>query len=320
MKFFYFRLYFNFLLVMLFPCKSFAEENILGKIKQINTEKKSAAIAITAGSVLAVGDILVVPTSDLKQCELRVEEISSTDNIAIASTSTCSNAADIKIGTGVEKSLLSTKDFRIANGAEPAKITEPEKSDIPWRFGMGLSYSTNAKLAFDTITVSSGASILSADLNYKNTFSLEFDVRKMKSYSWGFIGGLTYDGARKFSGGSISGSGVTLAVTPENPSKIQTTVIYANAAYQWDSFYLPFGINYNFVKYTPPSTFNGTYDIAGSIGAQLGLGYYINSNFVAELCSRVVSANMKETEKGTTVDYGFGMLSSMQITAKYFFK
>ena len=321
-----FKKHLIYFLILLIPSFSFADENILGKVKQINYGKKLAAIELVNGSALAVGENVVITSADSKQCDLKIEEFIPSKNVAILNTSTCSFGNEIKVGQNIEKSLLGNKDFTNApkevskRESEVSKTAQAEGNERSWKTGVGISHGSNSTLKFDKITVANSATTMSGDLDYSNVFSAELDIRNMKSNSWGFISGLTLDGERKLTGGSITGAGVTLTTTATDPSKISTTVLYANAAYQWENFYLPFGFNYSFVKYTPPTSFQGTFDASGGLGAQLGMGYYVSSHFVSELFSRVVAVKLKSTTaSGLAVNFGDGFLSSIQLTAKYFF-
>ncbi len=188
-----------------------------------------------------------------------------------------------------------------------------------WRFGLGGSLSLSSKLKFDTVTTTGAVGNLVADLDYSNELSIEIEARKLNQMNWGFIGGLTYDAERKLTGGSVTGSGFSVAVNSGDPSKIQATIIYGNAVYRWNQFYLPFGLNVSSIKFTPSSSYRGSSSVDGGLGGQLGVGYYINNNFVTEAYSRVVAVKLRSTTSSSTTDYGTGFLSNFMLTGKYIF-
>ena len=196
--------------------------------------------------------------------------------------------------------------------------TKVENSD-QWHFGLGGSLSLRSKLRFDTVTATGVTGNLVADLDYSNVFSIELEARKINQMSWGLMGGLTFDGERQLTGGSITGGGVSLVVSDSDPSKIQATVIYGNAVYRWNQFYLPFGLNISAIKFTAASSFTGTSSASGGVGAQVGFGVYVKDNFVIEGYSRAVAVKLSSTSSSSTTNYGTGFLSNVMLTGKYIF-
>jgi hypothetical protein len=222
--------------------------------------------------------------------------------------------------------LLLTGIYSHAQGAAqpPAANDKPaieQSSKSGWNFAIGLGYSLSSKLKFDNgVGTSSGSSTsFSTDLDYKNTYSLSFEGRNMPSNSWGFMGGIQFDGEREFDGGTITSGGITATVSSSGGSKIQFTNLYANAVYRWDQFYLPFGLNVSSVKFTPASGSTGTSDASGGVGAQLGAGFALNENVALELFSRVVAIKLKGTTSTSTTDFGTGYLSTLIFQGKYIF-
>lgn len=196
-----------------------------------------------------------------------------------------------------------------------------------WQFGLGLSYALRTYLKFDSVVID-GSPGYSGEFEYTNSFSITADARWTAPNSWGFIGGITFDGERKFDSGTISaGGGVSFRLyAGENPSKLRTGVVYASAVYRWERIYLPFGVNVSWARFTPGrdsdiSTNGSTADVStsGGIGGQLGVGYYITPKFVVEGESRGAAVKLKATTPSSTTDFGRGLLYSLQVTAKYFF-
>lgn len=208
--------------------------------------------------------------------------------------------------------------------SKPSEITN-QKTDSgfdQWQFGIGGSFSASTKLKFPEGTVDSNK--FDADLDYSGGLSVELEARLMKPVSWGFQGGVVFDGERKLTGGLISTADERVTLSSADPSKIQATIIYGNAVYRWNQFYLPFGFNISSIKYTTPSNFSGTSSANGGLGAQLGVGVYINDNFVMEAFSRVVtvkltSENKNDLNEMVNTNWGTGSLSNIMITAKYIF-
>lgn len=198
---------------------------------------------------------------------------------------------------------------------------ESSTSERPWRFGVGGSLSLSSKLRFTEGRTDGFSGTFEADLDYTNALSLEFEARNTPDNSWGVIGGLTYDFERKFDGGTIKGGGQSATLSAgSDPSKLQMTVLYANAVYRWNEFYLPFGLNISLPKYTPPNSYTGTSDVKGGLGVQLGVGFYFTEHFVGEIVSRAAAVKMSGVSStGTKTDYGTGFFSTLMFTGKYLF-
>lgn len=188
-----------------------------------------------------------------------------------------------------------------------------------FRVGVGASISAFASEHYDDVVRSNVPGVFEADLDHETALSLELEGRFMKPHSFGGIIGLTYDFERDFNGGFVFGNGRSISISPSAPSSLQTTVVYANLAYQADALYFPFGLNYSFYDYTPTPGFTGTADLDGDVGLQFGLGLYVTPNVVLESMYRILSTEYREFDNGITTDYGDGSLTTVQFTMKYIF-
>lgn len=200
-----------------------------------------------------------------------------------------------------------------------SRISILSADDQILRLGVGASLSTLAEEHYDDVTRTGSPGVFEADFDHEFAFSLELEGRYMRSHSWGGFFGLTYDFERDFDGGTVFGNGRVIPISASNPSEIQTTVLYANIAYQWTHFYIPFGVNYGFFDYTPTPGYTGTADLDGDLGIQVGLGFMATYNFVLESMFRVLSTEYSETENGITTNYGDGTFKTLQLTVKYVF-
>lgn len=205
------------------------------------------------------------------------------------------------------------------------QTTAPEEpvQDDRWRFAVGLGYIVTAHgAAFDSIYYSDGSSsgIGTAELEYEATYSLLLEARYLPKRSWGFTGGLNYEGERKFDKGSLTINGTKVILTGgSGASSLQQTTLYANAVYRWGWFYLPFGVNATQLTFTPAEGFDGSYDEAGMMGAQLGAGFVVDDHFALELTSWVTTMELTTLDGTESLDYGEGILPSLYLFAKYVF-
>jgi hypothetical protein len=188
-----------------------------------------------------------------------------------------------------------------------------------FRVGVGTSLSLLAEEHYDDVTRSGVPGNFEAEFDHEPALSLELEGRYMAPNTLGVIFGLTYDFERDFDGGAVAGNGIVIPISSSNPSEIQTTVIYANLAYQLDRFYIPFGINYSSFDYTPTPSFTGTAMLEGDIGLQFGFGFYATNNIVFESMYRILATEYRETENNITTNYGDGTFKTLQLTLKYIF-
>jgi hypothetical protein len=227
-----------------------------------------------------------------------------------------------------EQSTVSTPAPAPSPSAAPRPMPSPTPiaaiaNEDSWRFAGGLSYMISASSAkFDNMSVTSGTltETGSASLDYSQVFSIAIEWRRSPKFSWGFSGGLNYEMERTFEGGKITSGGTTVTLSGgSGASKFQFTTLYGNAAYRWDTFYIPMGFNYSIVTFTPASGATGTSTPTGQIGAQLGIGNYFSDNFALELFSWVTATKLKSTSGSSTVDYGLGTFPSLRFGFKYIF-
>ncbi len=192
---------------------------------------------------------------------------------------------------------------------------ESAGSSGAWQWGAGASYSLTSRVRYDSITFTSGgiSQTGTGELDFDKGFSLEVDLRNMPANSWGFMGGLTVDLARKEGKGIAVFAGVA-QTTEDYNNKLQMTVISANAVYRWNEFYVPFGANLNSPSYNAPNV-----TTKGGVGAQIGFGYYVNSNVVIEGMSRATVLKQTSADSQGTTDFGTAYFSNLMLTAKYIF-
>ncbi len=219
-----------------------------------------------------------------------------------------------------EPSPTTNQSAPVEQPPAPTPEVAPKKS---WQFAIGLGYMVSAKRGtFSDGKLTSGSTVVpgSAELDYKPAASLILEARKLAPNSWGFLGGLNYEGERQLDSGTVRGGGeVLLLQGNSSSSKIQFATFYGSAAYRWDSFYLPFGLNFSAVKFTPAQGSAATHSESGGLGAQLGVGYAFDSGFAIELYDWLTTMNLKTSTATSTVDFGKGYFESIVLVGKYAF-
>lgn len=211
-------------------------------------------------------------------------------------------------------SLLTFISPTVLAQTTPAPVTQEnaEKAESGWQWGVGVGASTDTKWKFDE-------GMSQGELRYNNALALSLELRNQEANSWGFQVGTTYEFERTLKTGSLTFANVTTNLPTNNPPSIQMTVVYINGVYQWDHFYLPFGLNWTFVELTDSASIGGGSHHDSGLGAQLGFGWAFSQNIAAELLARTLTADaIFYTTSGQPILFQ-GHISSAVWTLKYFF-
>lgn len=186
-----------------------------------------------------------------------------------------------------------------------------------WKFGIGLGTSLNYLVALSGTGVSAGTPYFTTQtFQHEAATSIALDFRSLNRNSWGMIGGLEYETARALT--KFTANGLNGTVTSANAFKFQTHFIHFGTAYRWDIFYIPLGLAYGLTKFTPATgaTYTGTAE--NGMGAYIGMGWYVNDNFVIEYVSRSATTTLKLVA-GADNETTTGTIGSALLGVKYFF-
>lgn len=292
-------------------------------VKQVFTDR-GRVVAETSATELKVSDEMVITLEGGKQCALSILEVRG--SILTLDSENCRYNFDIKPGLILEKSLLSesvaTKaspqpSLAPAPQAPPEPLAlEPEKpknksleveseSSRKPKFVVGLAFSGRTSASGTGGTATGLIGTFTSEFEYKEGFTVSLEMRDSPSNSWGYGFGITYDSTREFDSGTFSSGGTTLTITSSGgASKIGSTSFEANAIYRWNEFYIPLGLNYTAMRFTPVPGYTGGYDIEGGFGAQLGFGIHVSDAVSLEMMSRASAYALKNSQGGTSVNYG----------------
>lgn len=290
---------------------------IMTTVKQVFNDR-GRIVAETSATDLKVNDEMVITFENGKQCALKVLEIR--ENYLTLNSENCRYNFDIKAGLSLEKSLLSAPEVNQAVATE-TKFNQPsslDRSENP-KDNAGLDTSAGRKskfvvgVAFSGRTSSSGTGgtatgllgTFTSELEYREGLSVSLEMRDSPSNSWGYAFGITYDSTREFDSGTFSSGGSTISITSTGgASKIGATSLEANAVYRWNAFYIPLGLNYTAIRFTPTPGYTGGYDVDGGFGVQLGLGAYLTDSVSVEMISRASAYSLKTNQGTTYSNYG----------------
>lgn len=292
-------------------------------VKQVFTDR-GRVVAETNQTDSNVSDEMVITFEGGKQCALPILEIRG--NILTLDSENCRYNFDIKPGLALEKSLLSES---VATKPSPQPSLEPTPQASPQtsvleseksksqadeldasssrkpKFVVGLAFSGRTTASGTGGTTTGLVGTFTSEFEYKEALSISLEMRNTPQHSWGYGFGLTYDATRDLDSGSFSSGGTTLLIsTAGGASKIGATSFEGNAIYRWNEFYIPLGLNYTAMRFTPVPGYTGGYDIEGGFGVQLGFGVHVSDAVSLEMMSRASAYALKSSQGGTSTNYG----------------
>ena len=271
--------------------------------------------------------------SDRSQCALKVVERKET--LVSLDISACAKRAELQVQTLLEPSLFfgDTKGI-VPSSVDPllmppsAVAAKPAEALIPAaetaqtqataedtterpRISIGLGLSLSPTIRFDEVRQPGYAGSVGVEVETSNGVAVSADVRYLRKNSWGFLGGVSYEPKRDIKSLKVSSGNVSISSSVSTVEGFSDWLFEGNAAYRWEGWYLPFGINYSYFQYTSEPGYTGGWELSGGLGLQLGVGYYLNRNLAIELWSRATTLNFKLINSGvTTLDFGRGVYSS----------
>jgi hypothetical protein len=190
--------------------------------------------------------------------------------------------------------------------------------------GMALAgYSISNKAKFDKVSFSSGGNSVSG--TYEASVDSAFYVGGGAIYTpnnaFGYSASLVFEMKREISSVVISSGGNSTTNTYTSKPSLQFIYVEANALYRMDQFYVPFGINYSMPTFTQSPESNGTFNIKGALGWQIGLAFIANENLHLSALWRVTSGEASGSYPSIPLDvnFGTGNLGGLAFQANYLF-
>jgi hypothetical protein len=221
--------------------------------------------------------------------------------------------------------LVSSLAFAQTPGAKPDPIMAPgaESEPVPvpavdedrtTRFGLGLFLDAANKIRFKDYD--NGAYKTDVDFDTESAWGISGSVQQLPRNSWGFLASLniyTKRDIKKIPSGTVLNSNGPV-------STLHMSTLDGSAAYRWQQFYIPFGLNISGLTYDDNGANpNINVKVTGGIGVQFGVGYMITQNFAAELLAKGVSFTMKTSGPSIPDETNTGIISSTNISARYIF-
>lgn len=167
-------------------------------------------------------------------------------------------------------------------------------------------------------TTTQGPLTIQYDLNPTEGILLEY--RNMPENAFGFQLGGEYDFPATVKQVTLTGSGGTMSAPVVSDVRLSELYAYANAAYRWTWFYLPFGLNISMPKLDGAPVGETYY---GGVGVQLGMGFQITDDIGVEFLGYATTINMyysSTTSNSTTsLDFKDGVVSGAKLAIKILF-
>lgn len=290
---------------------------ITSTVKQVFNDRGKVVAESTALD-LKVNDEMVITLENGKQCVLPILEIRG--NILTLDSEKCRYSFDIKPGLSLEKSLLSAEiiappEIKTTQLPQTPSAKEAEKLNrdlehedakprkIKILIGAAFSGRTSASGSSGTATGLIGT--FNSEFEYKEGFTLSLEMRDSPSHSWGYGVGISFDSTRELEAATFTSGGTTLiASSAGGASKIGSTAFELNSIYRWNEFYIPFGLNYTAIRFTPAAGYTGGFDVAGGFGAQLGFGLQPTESVSFEMISRASTYSLRTIQGTNSANYG----------------
>lgn len=311
------------------------KETKIGQVSQIFRDKKRAIMTIDPSVADAeVPPQVVVQLPAGEACEGKV--LQAQGGKALIDFADCSSFDKVKMSAAISPPLFvpssngpATEAILLPKAAptQPAPtetLAQPAPEEqARTKFSVGLGHHSGTEFRFNDANFYSGGATDTGTYSFTLDGALQLTLAAIRSEpnSWGFFAGITFEQKRdlKFETVTLDNGGTSTAYYVGERPTVQFTLIEANAIYRWNTFYIPFGLNYSLVKFTQPSSSTSVVDASGSMGAQLGIGFYVTDQFRIELLSQVIAAKMNITTPTVTAKLGTGSLSGMVLRFAYDF-
>lgn len=205
------------------------------------------------------------------------------------------------------------------NDSDSLKYTD--KSSQPFiKFAIGLGLNGEGTADSDLIITDLNDSSQyrgSAVFKVSSSMNLSVEGRYLQQNGWGAIVGADVDFSRDVESGSITLGGNTVRFSDSGQTDtLSTFIFHGSLAYKWNQFYIPFGLNISFIDYEAVGlSVNST----PTVGAQLGIGYELDTNFAFELHSRALGYKLDYIDDNLDIYFDEGVMTNILFKIKYIF-
>lgn len=201
---------------------------------------------------------------------------------------------------------------------QPAQAP-PTPTQTQFFIGFGYSLASHLELDDTTYTAGGRSNTWSEAAYVGSAPVVSLGLQYLPQKKWGYEFGASFDFKRKIKNSNTKANNFGTPGLISTGTGISYLTLVANAAFRWENFYLPFGLNYAKPFFNLPGTAVSKLSYSGQIGGQFGLGVFLDEHFRAEAHYRIMHFRTTETGTNYQLDYGDIYLNGILVNLKYGF-
>lgn len=271
----------NLIFVILFSVLANAGLMKIGTITAVLTSQKMAEIQIDASAGVQTVENVIIGSKQ-NNCDVKVTK--KTAKIILVDLTSCSDNSNYAVNS---EAYIYSEDY---SDEEPTlQPVLPQQAEMPPTTekneftNLGAGFRLNNSLKFEDVQAISGSTTEGSDVEYESdsaAFFIDFNHINARQNSWGWLLGLSYWNVKW---DKVKAFGSTIS---NNTTESSILNGYGSLVYRFNEGFLQFGFNLSSIN-TKNSPFLEV--SKGSLGAQLGGGFFLNKNLMFAIESKVIT-------------------------------
>jgi hypothetical protein len=299
----------------------------IGKVTQVFRDTQKAIVQLEGGADASSTKSVVVSTGPGEACEAMV--VSIIDQQMLVQFSGCAGFDKVRANSIVSRNPFEAVEEKheepklvqpVAPAAQPSEVENASETALNSAYDhnrprvvLSFGFNSGTEYKYNDFDYYSGGSFLTGEytLEVDPAFHFALGVMVARKHSWGAYVGISRESKRNVNSETVSINGITMTstITGEKPS-FTNTLLEFNSLYRWDQFYLPFGLNYSILSFSPADApANWTFEAEGSMGAQVGFGVFANDNVHFEFYTQVITNTLEITTPTETFKFNTGFMA-----------
>lgn len=230
--------------------------------------------------------------------------------------------------TKVESTGTSGGSVVVEKAAAPEIVTSnkliarPVESRKP-EVALSIHYSTIGRFLVTDGTQTVGTTKTTGyagDFNARTTMGFALSAWNTKRHSWGYMGGISFDGPREMSPlhwtSTVSGPAI---FSGGMGSTMFLALLEGNAVYRIEDVYFLSGLNASIPGYKKAHAEPGTTTLRGGLGLQFGIGAFANEAVSFEAMYKVISIGVNYKDPSVEFDSNSVISDGFQFQTKFTF-
>lgn len=266
--------------IVLFSVSANAGLMKIGTVTAVLTSQKTAEIQIDSSIGIQTVESVILGS---KQTNCDVKVTKQTAKIILVDLTSCSDNSNYAVNS---EAYIYSEDYseepiqQSAPAQQPETPPTAEKNEFT---NLGAGFRLNNSLKFADVQAISGSTTERSDIEYQSdsaAFFIDFNHINARQNSWGWLLGLSYWNVKW---DKVKAFGSTIS---NNTTESSILNGYGSLAYRFNEGFLQFGFNLSSIN-TKNSPFLEV--SKGSLGAQLGGGFFLNKNLMFAIESKVIT-------------------------------